>query len=288
MVVAEADQRLRLPLISKDGNIHKEDIEKLSVMSQSSLESTGANVTISSTSNSTNYTTPSSSIAGPKPDVSATEIVESGVGGVPNRFLGITPAYLWQNQLQQVPLSMDMTEYRLFVSCEMEAQFEIEMRLCYEQAQSKHCEVNIFSPSTPHTRLVTSYARSRVKLIIEEIEREEAALQEDLYFADRKFAEYYNVLEQILGVLFKLVKDLKLSINIDIPPGPFQRKGSDVKSYFQSPGACTRLREYQGVNAHFDNIVRQYHNIVKKLENMQWTIHQVEMDLKRMPDNPST
>ncbi|XP_057968948.1 AUGMIN subunit 4-like isoform X3 [Malania oleifera] len=50
----------------------------------------------------------------------------------------------------------------------------------------------------------------RVKLIIEEIEREEAALREDLYSADRKFAEYYNVLEQIFGVLIKLVKDLKL------------------------------------------------------------------------------
>jgi HAUS augmin-like complex subunit 4 len=30
-------------------------------------------------------------------------------------------------------------------------------------------------------------------LIIEEIEKEEAALREDLYSADRKFAEYYNV-----------------------------------------------------------------------------------------------
>lgn len=67
----------------------------------------------------------------------------------------------------------------------------------------------------------------------------------------------------------------------------------------------TRLREYQGVDAHFDTIARQYHEIVKvfktlkdvckldqpvthltsinlqKLEGMQWTIHQVEMDLKR-------
>lgn len=34
---------------------------------------------------------------------------------------------------------------------------------------------------------------NRVKLIIEEIEREEAALRQELYSADRKFAEYYNV-----------------------------------------------------------------------------------------------
>ncbi|KAL6529461.1 AUGMIN subunit 4 [Orobanche gracilis] len=72
-----------------------------------------------------------------------------------------------------------------------------------------------------------------VKLVIEEIEREELAWREDLYSSDRKFAEYYNVvisifgfldfgillyvvfclskvLEQILGVLIKLVKDVKL------------------------------------------------------------------------------
>ncbi|KAK0600272.1 hypothetical protein LWI29_013276 [Acer saccharum] len=43
--------------------------------------------------------------------------------------------------------------------------------------------------------------------------------------------------------------------------------------------AVTRLHEYQGVDPRFDKIARQYHDIVKKLENMQWTIHQVEMDL---------
>jgi len=45
MVVAEAAQRLRLPLISKDGEVHDEDIEKLSVVSRGSLDSTvsGAN-----------------------------------------------------------------------------------------------------------------------------------------------------------------------------------------------------------------------------------------------------
>lgn len=40
----------------------------------------------------------------------------------------------------------------------------------------------------------------RVKLIIEEMERDEAALQDDLYSADRKFAEYYNVWECIIDV----------------------------------------------------------------------------------------
>ena len=95
MVVAEAAQRLRLPLISKDGEIRQEEIEKCSIMSRSSLDSTSTSITISSSSNSTNYTTANS-----------TADTEPGVGGVPNRFLGITPAYLWQTQLQQNPLSM--------------------------------------------------------------------------------------------------------------------------------------------------------------------------------------
>ncbi|CAN6243642.1 unnamed protein product, partial [Urochloa humidicola] len=47
----------------------------------------------------------------------------------------------------------------------------------------------------------------------------------------------------------------------------------------------SRLREYQGVDPHFDVIARQYHEIVKKLEGMQWTIHQVEMDLKPHHDH---
>lgn len=102
MVVAEAAQRLRLPLLSKDGEIHKEDIEKLSVASRSSLDS---NSTTSSSINP-NLTTPNSSVGGANTALAATDPGELGVGGVPNRFLGITPAYLWQTQLQQTPLSV--------------------------------------------------------------------------------------------------------------------------------------------------------------------------------------
>jgi HAUS augmin-like complex subunit 4 len=41
--------------------------------------------------------------------------------------------------------------------------------------------------------MLFSHEYIRVKLITEEMEREEAALQEDLYAADRRFSEYYNV-----------------------------------------------------------------------------------------------
>lgn len=100
MVVAEAAQRLRLPLISKDGEVHDEDIEKLSVVSRSSLDSTVSGA------NSSNYNTPNSSVSGTNSALVASDPVEPGVGGVPNRFLGITPAYLWQTQRQKTPLSV--------------------------------------------------------------------------------------------------------------------------------------------------------------------------------------
>lgn len=101
---------MRLPLLSKDGEIHEEEIEKWSIMSRSSLDSTSTSVTISSSSNSTNYTTSllnsTAGVANNALPVSSTDAVEPGVGGVPNRFLGVTPGYLWQTQLQQTPFTL--------------------------------------------------------------------------------------------------------------------------------------------------------------------------------------
>ncbi|KGN44473.2 AUGMIN subunit 4 [Cucumis sativus] len=315
MVVAEASQRLRLPLISKDGEIHEEEIEKLS---RSSLDSTSTGVTISSSTNSTNYASASStgSIVNNSLSVSSTDTAEPGVGGVPNRFLGITPAFLWQTQLHHTP-STDMAEYQMALSREIDARLKTK---CDKVADAFIMD-DIESSSGHHS----SSARlpERVKLIIEEIEREEAALRQELYSADRKFAEYYNVLEQILGVLIKLVKDLKLqhqhkyddlqktwlckrceTMNAklsvlehvllletytqeSIPALHKIRKylvEATEEASISYNKAVTRLREYQGVDPHFDTIARQYHDIVMKLDNMQWTIHQVEMDLKRLPD----
>ncbi|KAF2314199.1 hypothetical protein GH714_024027 [Hevea brasiliensis] len=207
LVVAEAAQKLRLPLISKDGEIHEEEIEKWSIMSRSSLDSTSTSVTISSSSNSLNYANSSAnSTAGATNNalsLGAPDSAEPGVGGVPNRFLGITPTYLWQTQLQQMPLIMDTAEYQMSLSHEIEARLKDK---CDKLADAFVDDIDSSSGSQNSTARLPE----RVKLIIEEIEREEAALQEDLYSADRKFAEYYNVLEQILAVLIKLVKDLKL------------------------------------------------------------------------------
>lgn len=80
-------------------------------MSRSSLDSTStSSVTISSTSNSINYTNSSAnstaSAANNAAFLTNNDSTEPGVGGVPNRFLGITPAYLWQTHLQQMPFMM--------------------------------------------------------------------------------------------------------------------------------------------------------------------------------------
>ncbi|XP_070660885.1 AUGMIN subunit 4-like isoform X2 [Malus domestica] len=354
MIVSEAAQRLRLPLISKDGEIHEEEIEKCSTMSRSSLESTSTSVTVSSSSNSTNYNTVTSTAgaANNNLSLSGTDTLEPGVGGVPNCFLGITPAYLWQTQLQQTPLSTDMTEYQLCLSQEIEARLKakcdkladsfvmddiglslslslsLNCLLC-QSVDQRHISILLsfvmddIDSSSGHQNS-SSRLPERVKLIIEDMEREETALREDLYSADRKFAEYYNVLEQILGVLIKLVRDLKLQhqhkydglqktwlckrcetmsaklrvlehvllletyTKESIPALHKIRKyllEATEEASIAYNKAVTRLREYQGVDPHFDTIARQYHDIIKKLENMQWTIHQVEMDLKRLPDH---
>ncbi|WZY93394.1 hypothetical protein YC2023_065723 [Brassica napus] len=305
LVVAEAAQKLRLPLISDDGEIHEEDIEKWSILSRSSLDSASTtSFTISSASNSVNYANSSANSLGAAPDTDV-------VGGVPNRFLGITPAYLSYVQLQNT-MSMDMADYQMFLAREIEGRLKEK---CDKLADA------IVDDTDSSTGNQNSSARlpERVKFIIEEIEREEAALREDLYSADRKFAEYYNVLEQILGVLIKLVKDLKLehqhkydemqktwlckrceTMNAKLRvlehillletytpesiPALHSIRNYLVEATEEASAAynkaVTRLREYQGVDPHFDTIARQYHDIVKKLENMQWTIHQVEMDLK--------
>ncbi|KAK9697134.1 hypothetical protein RND81_08G017000 [Saponaria officinalis] len=317
LVVSEAAQKLRLPLISKDGEIQEEEIEKWSIMSRSSLDSNSTSVTISSGSNSTNYFSSTPSVAGNIPASSAADAGDPGIGGVPNRFLGITSTYLWQTQLQQAPLSIDMAEYQMSLFREIDARLKVK---CDKLADAFVDDVDTFAGhQNPSSRLP-----ERVKLVIEEIEREEAALREDLYSSDRRFAEYYNVLEQILGVLMKLVKDLKLdhqhkydekhktwlikrceamgaklsvlehmflmtTYTQETVPAlrkirRFLAEATEEASTAYNK-AVTRLREYQGVDPHFDQIARQYHDIVKKLENMQWTIHQVEMDLKRLPEH---
>ncbi|KAL1831479.1 hypothetical protein ACET3Z_001130 [Daucus carota] len=317
LTVAEAAQRLRLPMISKDGEVNEEEIEKWSAMSRSSLDSSNTSVTITSSSNSTNYTNLSAiGPGGPSGSVFSSNATDTGqpeVGGVPDRFLGITPSYLWRTQLQQEPLSNDMTEYQMPLLREIESRLKAK---CDKLADAFIDDIDSSSGNS------SARLPERVKLIIEEIEREEAALREDLYSADRKFAEYYNVLEQILGVLIKLVKDLKLQhqhkydelqktwlckrcetmsaklrvlehillldtyTNESIPALHKIRKylvEATEEASLSYNKAVTRLREYLGVDPHFDTIARQYHDIVQKLENMQWTIHQVEMDLKRLP-----
>nr|CAD1840767.1 unnamed protein product [Ananas comosus var. bracteatus] len=323
LTVAEAAQRLRLPLLSNDGEIHEEEIEKLSTVSRSSFDSTATSVTPSLSSNSTsyinNYTNSAASVLSAVPP-SNFDTAELGVGGVPDRFLGITPGYLYQVQQEQPAMTVDMVEYQRSLVREIEARLEAK---CDTLA-------DIFAmddiDSSSLSQISSARLPERVKFIIEAIEKEEALLLDDLSSMDRKFAEHYNVLEQILAVLFKFVKDLKLqhqhqydelkktwlckrcqtmnaklSVLEHLLLRDTYTKDSvqalhRIRKYLLEATeeasiaynkAVTRLREYQGVDPHFDTIARQYHEIVKKLEGMQWTIHQVEMDLKRSLDHPT-
>ena len=113
MAVAEAAQRLRLPLLSQDGEVHEEEIEKLSTLSRSSFDSTLASATPSSSSMSTSYnnysSTASAVTVGAAHGSGSSEAVEPGVGGVPDRFLGITSDYLYQVQQEQPAMSVVRT-----------------------------------------------------------------------------------------------------------------------------------------------------------------------------------
>ena len=116
LAVAEAAQRLRLPLLSQDGEVHEQEIEKLSTYSRSSFDSTLTSATPSSSSISTSYNNYSSSasavtVAAPHWSGSS-DAVEPGVGGVPDRFLGITSDYLYQVQQEQPAMSVVRTFFR--------------------------------------------------------------------------------------------------------------------------------------------------------------------------------
>ncbi|XP_020262998.1 AUGMIN subunit 4-like [Asparagus officinalis] len=207
LVVAEAAQRLRLHL-SKDGEIHEEEIKKCSLMSRSSLDSTTTSITPCFSSNSTSYNNSYASNSSIMLNASVlsnnSEMVDPGVGGVPNCFLGVTLGFLRQVQQERSAVTVDMMEYQRSLVQEIESRLEAKCEtLAHIFAIDENdsvCCVAISSARLPE----------RVKFIIEEVEREEAVLLEDLYSMDRKFVEHYNVLEQILGVLIKFVKDLKL------------------------------------------------------------------------------
>lgn len=318
LVIAEAAQRLRLPLLSKDGELPEEEIDNGVIGARTSVESTASSTRTSSGTNVSS--SGSNSHVSSSSTVNGLEAGEAGVGGVINRFLGVTPSWLQQTHLSKAPFAEDSTSYQMALVPELEARLKAKNELLassFVMDESDAFGVNL----SKSLRLP-----ERIKSAIEEIELEEAALLEDLYSSDRKFAEYYNVLEQILGVLLKIVKDFKLqhqhqydglrkswlckrcqTMNAKLRvlehlllrdtytqesiPALHKIRGHLVEAKEDATAAynraVTRLREYQGVDPHFDAIARRYHDLVQKLEGIQWTIRQVEMDLNH-PDEHLT
>lgn len=319
LVVAEASQRLRLPLPSKDGDLPDDDNQEWGNVSRSSFDSTTTSVSLSTTTtvHTTSASTASATIV--SGGGTQTETVEPGVGGVVNRFLGITPAWLRQTHLLRAPFADDSTGYQITLMPEIEARLKAKCDRLVSAFEID--EADIAGPHSSSLRLP-----ERVKLAVEDIEAEEAALLEDLYAADRKFSEYYNVLEQILAVLLRLVKEFKLQHQHDYDgmrkqwlckrcqtmntklrvlehlllrdtytqesiPALHKIRQHLVEANEEATAAynkaVTRLREYQGVDQDFDEIARRYHDLVTKLEGIQWTIRQVEMDLNSPHEHPA-
>ncbi|MED6216176.1 hypothetical protein PIB30_005056 [Stylosanthes scabra] len=314
MAVAEAAQRLRLPLIAEDGKLHEqEDHEKLSVVSGTSIGSNS-----SSSSPGANSATPRSSISGVNSTFNAVDSAEPGVFGVPDRFLGITPAYMWQIQIQNKPSSGDMREYCKAISREIDDRLKSKCDMLLSAFVLDVDENYSFSSPSLST---SSLLAERVKSMIEQIEKEETELREKHHSTDRKFSEYYNVLEQILEVIIELVNNFKLghqhehdelkktwlcqrceamdaklrvlehfflykTYNEETVPALYKIREYIVEAIEEASNsynkAYTRLIEYEGLDDEFEDMAREYEDILEKLENMQWTIQQVEMDLKSL------
>lgn len=109
LVIAESAQRLRLPLIAKDGELPDEDMEKWSIISRSSFDSsstTSISTNTTVTSIMTSSTTPSTFFLG---GTNPSELADPGIGGPVHRMLGLTPTWFRQSQLMHAPF----TEVRL-------------------------------------------------------------------------------------------------------------------------------------------------------------------------------
>uniref|UniRef100_A0A0E0CDY9 Uncharacterized protein n=1 Tax=Oryza meridionalis TaxID=40149 RepID=A0A0E0CDY9_9ORYZ len=220
--------------------------------------------------------------------------VEPGVGGVPDRFLGITSEYLYQVQQEQPAMTVDMVDYQRTLAREIEARLEAKCDALADLFAMDERD------SSSISQISSARLPERVKLIIEEIEKEEALLLDDLASMDRKFAEHYNDdLKKTWLIKRCRTMNAKLSYlehhllrdtyTKETVPALHRIRKYLVEATKEASNSYTeavsRLREYQGVDPHFDAIARQYHEIVKKLEGMQWTIHQVEMDLKPHHDH---
>uniref|UniRef100_A0A7I4B7A9 Uncharacterized protein n=1 Tax=Physcomitrium patens TaxID=3218 RepID=A0A7I4B7A9_PHYPA len=294
LVVAEATQRLRLPLLSKDGDLPEDDNQEWGNVSRSSFDSTTTSLSLSTITSvhTTTASTASATIAsggGKEP-----ETVEPGVGGVVNRFLGITPAWLRQTHLIRVPFADDNTGYQMTLIPEIEARLKAKCDRLVSAFETD--ETGVADSAGPTLRLP-----ERVKIAVEDIEAEEAALLEDLYAADRKFSEYYNdgmrkqwlckrcqTMNAKLRVLEHLL--LRDTYTQESIPALHKIRQHLVEANEEATAAynraVTRLREYQGVDQDFDEIARRYHDLVTKLVGIQWTIREVEKDLSNPHEHP--
>ncbi|CAK9146120.1 unnamed protein product [Ilex paraguariensis] len=94
----------------------------------------------------------------------------------------------------------DMAEYQMSLFHAIESRLKAK---CDKLADV--CILDEFDVSSTGNPNTSARLPERVKLIIEDIEREETALQEDLYSVNRKFVEYYNVCVKQVENFFRII-----------------------------------------------------------------------------------
>ncbi|GBG61213.1 hypothetical protein CBR_g19746 [Chara braunii] len=231
---------------------------------------------------------------------------EFGVWGSVKHMLGVQP-----NQLQ----GSHQREGALFLQERSPLILEVEARLkdkCDRLTAALDAGALEASASTAGIRLP-----ERVSMAVTELSQERQTLLQDFYSADRKLSEYYSVLEQILGVLLKITQSYKLIHQheydkiktewlcrrvrtmhsklrvfeslvlkdtytpetvaaLQVIRGHLQQAIEEATTAYNR--ATTRLREFEGVDPHFDEIASRYRDLTARLKQSEWTLNEVQKD----------
>ncbi|GAQ79742.1 hypothetical protein KFL_000370160 [Klebsormidium nitens] len=228
-----------------------------------------------------------------------------------HHMLGVRPEELLRSQLDEGPFSQDSATFQAMVIPEIEAR----LRAKVERLESAFAAGS--SGTAQSTR--SSSLPDRVAAAVAKLSADKAAELDEYYAADRRFTEYYNVLEQMLGVLLRMAKEYKLdhqhrydllrtewlcrrcqtmhsklrvmefmllrdTYNGETVPALHIVRNHLLRAMEDATAAhttaVTRLREFQGFDERFDEIATEYRELTARLQEVEWTLAEVERDLE--------
>ncbi|GBG70588.1 hypothetical protein CBR_g6714 [Chara braunii] len=158
----------------------------------------------------------------------------------------------------------------------------------------------------------------RVSEAVTELTRERQTLLQDFCSAEGKLCEFYSVLERILGELLKITQSHRLGHQheydkmktewlcrrvstmqsklrrleamvlkdtytpmavgaLEVIRGHLQQAMEEDSAVYSR--AKTRLREFEGIDPHFDEIATRYGHLTARLKQSEWTLNEVQKDL---------